>query len=293
MEIIGVDFSGARSDNNTWITRGRLDGDELVLQSCQPISRSELADMLANRPGPTIAALGYPFSVPQSFASFWHADAASMDELWPVATDIELADFIALRDDFVSRFGEPKRLCDIHYPESFSCLHKTNPNLVPMTFYGMRMLDRLWAAGCEVPPLGSEGRNGTVLLEVMPGAVLRCLGLPFKGYKNGMRASELRHEILDGLDGVKRFSLVKLRGLDEFKSLCLSTHDCLDSVVAALAAALWHLDRSLFRLPEVDPSGSLPPQVILEGWLYAPAMLREGDHTRVKNSNLLVRSTNG
>ena len=63
--------------------------------------------------------------------------------------------------------------------------------------------------------------------------------------------------------------------------------------MAALAAALWHLDMSLFRLPDVDPSGSLPPQVILEGWLYAPAMLREGKPAKVNNSNLLIRSTNG
>ena len=41
MEILGVDFSGARPDNNTWVARGWLDGRELVLESCRPVSRTE------------------------------------------------------------------------------------------------------------------------------------------------------------------------------------------------------------------------------------------------------------
>ena len=49
----------------------------------------------------------------------------------------------------------------------------------------------------------------------------------------------------------------------------------LGSFIAALAAALWSIDPSLFGLPNVDGDGqdplSLPGSVLrLEGWLYAP-----------------------
>ena len=55
----------------------------------------------------------------------------------------------------------------------------------------------------------------------------------------------------------------------------MSSHDCLDAVVAALAAALWSTDPGLFSLPNVDGNDgdplSLPESVLrLEGWLYAP-----------------------
>jgi hypothetical protein len=111
-----------------------------------------------------------------------------------------------------------------------------------------------------------------VLLEVMPGAVLRSLGLPYKGYKNGVRRLELRRTILDGLPQASRVGLPNLQG---FWDACMSSHDCLDAVVAALAAALWSIDPSLFGLPNVDGDGqdplSLPGSVLrLEGWLYAP-----------------------
>ena len=134
------------------------------------------------------------------------------------------------------------------------------------------MLARLWPAGCDVPPLPSQHAGKAVLLEVMPGAVLRALGLPFKGYKNGKRRLELRRTILDGLP---HLSPVRLPNLQEFREACMASHDCLDSVVAALAAALWSIDPGLFRLPSADgdpeDSLSLPDSILrLEGWLYAP-----------------------
>jgi len=144
--------------------------------------------------------------------------------------------------------------------------------MVPMTFRGMQMLARLWPAGCDVPPLPSQNAGKAVLLEVMPGAVLRSLGLPFKGYKNGKRRLDLRRTILDNLPDV---SPVGLPNLHEFREACMASHDCLDSVVAALAAALWSIDPGLFRLPSTDgdpeDSLSVPESILrLEGWLYAP-----------------------
>ena len=192
MEILGVDFSGAKTDDHTWVTRGRLDGHVLTLGDCKAVTRAHLAELLLQLPQGSVAALDFPFSVPQPFAQFWQPGASSMPELWAAASEIDLSQFLVLRDDFVARWGEPKRMCDLRFPECYSCLHKVNPNMVPMTFYGMRMLGPLWLAGCAVPPLYAARAGKAVLLEAMPGAALKALGLPHKGYKKGANALQLR-----------------------------------------------------------------------------------------------------
>ena len=272
MEILGVDFSGAAPDNNTWVAAGTLADGGLELRECFPAGRDRVAQMLIDLPSGSVAALDFPFSVPLLFADYWRPGAQDMTQLWTAAAAMEPAEFMKLRDDFVSQHGEPKRVIDRSHTEAYSCLHKVNPNMVPMTFRGMQMLARLWPAGCDVPPLPAQNAGKAVLLEVMPGAVLRSLGLPYKGYKNGVRRLELRRTILDNLPNV---CPVGLPNLQEFRETCMSSHDCLDAVVAALAASLWSIDPSLFGLPNVDGDGqdplSLPGSVLrLEGWLYAP-----------------------
>ena len=169
MQILGVDFSGAQTDRNTWLARGSLWGNTLSLESCRPVSRAELTDELAKCAGPTVAALDFPFSVPREFARFWQPEKApifetlifeTMPDLWAAAAGMDWNDFSALRDAFVARYGELKRSCDP--PESYSCLHRVNPNMVPMTFRGMQMLHRLWTGNTanpmSVPPLPDRSR---------------------------------------------------------------------------------------------------------------------------------------
>ena len=281
--IVGVDFSGAKSDNATWVTQARLEGQSLLLLSSQSMPRADLADLLPSLPAGTVAALDFPFSVPHEFAQFWVPQAAKMPTLWREAAGIDYEEFLSLRDVFCSQHGEPMRRGDLYFPECYSCLHKFNPNMVPMTFRGMQMLHRLWNEGCRVPPLQESGRNGPVLLESMPGAVINSLDLPHKGYKNGRQRLELRQQVLDGLQGRSR---VNIKNLADFWGQCLESHDCLDSVVATVAAALWVRDSSLFRRPG-DANGEVPflnrrqasPGAMamdeidaarLEGWIYAP-----------------------
>ena len=270
MEIVGVDFSGARPDNNTWVAQGRLDGRGLVLDSCRAVSRSQLSCLLEDLPGGAVASLDFPFSVPLEFARFWRPEAQTMPDLWSASAAMTLEEFMSLRDTYVAERGEPKRLGDLHHPESYSCLHKVNPNMVPMTFYGMRMLSGLWPKGCDVPPLALQKMGKGVLLEAMPGAALRALGLPFKGYKNGARANVLRLQILTELP---RRSSIPMPNLGEFHQLCMGSHDCLDAVVAALIAALWCTNRDLFRHPEHEGPEAPNSTAALEGWLYAPVYL--------------------
>ena len=280
--VVGVDYSGAKTDQNTWVTQGTLNGGVLTLISCKRTPRAELATLLAALPNTAVAALDFPFSVPTSFATQWRPKASTMPELWDAAAAINLSDFMVLRDNFVAEHGEPYRRGDFYFPECYSCLHKANPNMVPMTFRGMQMLHDLWQKGCQVPPLPDNGRNGLVLLESMPGAALRAFGLPFKGYKKGRSAVELRGEILNGL-AMK--SGIEIANLADFRDECISNDDCLDSVVAAVAACLWANDQTLFRVPQSGPGdatkrGGTPgpdenelQRARLEGWLYAPVFL--------------------
>ena len=286
--ILGVDFSGAKSDKNTWVTRGTLSGNSLEISSCEPTPRAELAILLGSAPKNTIAALDFPFSVPKEFASYLLPSAEDMPELWNATANMEFQDFMALRDGFVLEHGEPYRRGDLYFPECYSCLHKANPNMVPMTFRGMQMLDGLWRSGCRVPPLPNGTRTGPLLLESMPGAALRALGLPFKGYKKGQNALSLRRQILDGLGTM---SGVGLPNLSRFRDYCLESDDCLDSVAAAVAACLWNKDPTMFRLPQDGPGdvsrrgGTPNPNenelrtAQLEGWLYAPVFLSSLDRS--------------
>ncbi|MDA0263948.1 MAG: DUF429 domain-containing protein [Chloroflexi bacterium] len=283
--VVGADYSGAKTDTNTWATLGVLDGGVLTLESCRRVTRGQLAALLESLPGTAVAALDFPFSVPGRFAQEWLPGASAMPQLWEGAAGMEYGDFLSLRDRFVAQHGEPLRQGDLYFPECYSCLHKANPNMVPMTFRGMQMLHRLWQAGCRVPPLpGDDSREGPLLLESMPGAALRAFGLPFKGYKKGRRAMELRERILDRLSAR---SGVPIEGLDRFKDVCLAVDDCLDSLVAAVTGCLWAGDHKLFRSPSDGPGGvtrrgGVPGSgenelttARLEGWLYAPVFIDE------------------
>ena len=269
--ILGVDFSGAKGDRNTWLAQGTAHQGSLTLEDCRPISRADLAALLEQTPLPAVAALDFPFSVPQSFAQFWAPTAEAMPDLWRIAARLDLPEFIDLRNRFVAQNGEPKRLADSYHPECYSCLHMVNPNMVPMTFRGMQLLDRLWQTSCSVPPLDAANRDGPVLLEAMPGAALRTFGLPFKGYKNGNNASNLRRVIWDQLAAR---SGVPIEGLEQFQALALNSHDCLDAIAAAVVAVLWLRDPSLFRCPPAPGEDNFDPVVLLEGWLYAPVFIQ-------------------
>ena len=285
--ILGVDFSGAKADKNTWVTQGVLEDEILALVSCQAMPRAALTALLASLSGSAVAALDFPFSVPRDFAARWQPGADAMPDLWEAAAGMEFGDFMSLRDSFVGEHGEPLRRGDLYFPECYSCLHKANPNMVPMTFRGMQLMNGLWRAGCRVPPLPDQGHAGPLLLESMPGAALRAYGLPFKGYKKGQHSIELRRKILDGLVAC---SGVTVTNLERFNDECMGSDDCLDSVVAAVTACIWVKDLTLFRLPQdgpgdatrrggtPDPDGNELTTAWLEGWFYAPVFLNPPEY---------------
>ncbi len=270
--IIGVDFSGARSDRNTWLIRGKLTRDgALLLDGAQPIRRAELYDLLPTLSTPAVAALDFPFGVPSRFASFLSPEhlPSDMPALWRTVASMNQAEFIAARNAFVVSHGEPKRAGDgKHHPESYSPLHNVNPNMLPMTYAGIQMLHQWhqdYPLRWHVPPLPSPAPAGETVtfLELMPGALLKSLSMPYKGYKRGQQSTQRRTAILNGLAPK---SGIPLPNLDKVRADSLANDDCLDSVVAAVGAAMWAQDCTRFRHPQPDEL----PDAILEGWIYVP-----------------------
>ena len=272
--IIGIDFSGAKSDRNTWVAHGQMTSEgTLEFEGANMIRRKDVVNLLIAVSTPTIAAIDFPFSLPREFADFLNAgsDLKTMPDVWRIIDDMSLENFYAARDAFVGRFGEPKRAGDAaHYTESFSPLHKVNPNMLPMTYWGIRMLHRLYTDSPErwaVPPIPaarSQAKSVT-LLETMPGAFLKSIGAIHKGYKKP-RSTQQRDERRNAiLDTVQRNSGLVLPNLSELRDDCVASDDCLDAVVAAVAAARWVQNLNYFRHASADEMD----MARLEGWIYA------------------------
>ena len=213
--IIGVDFSGGVEDNKTWFAEGELIGKSLRIKRCQPISREELTNKLAECSEPLVAALDFPFGVPKEFADYLDVEPEdrNMTTMWEyVFKEIKSVDgFTKLRCKFLKdKKAAPKRAGD---PKgSFSPLAKSPIDMAPMTLYGMKMLYQLYGDGSKfcIPPLCRErnSRSRPTLLEVMPKKVLESLHL-YKPYKtarteqNAIRCRQNRRFILDGLTKLK------------------------------------------------------------------------------------------
>ena len=121
-------------------------------------------------------------------------------------------------------------------------------------------------------------RSGPQLLETMPRVLLRTFCLPAENYKkpnksNGRNPKRVRRQILDGL--IARPD-VSLKIADQFQENCIEDDNCLDSLVAAIGAARWAMDKSQF----LHPRESIPPKeeikaARLEGWIYAPKPIKK------------------
>ena len=135
-----------------------------------------------------------------------------------------------------------------------------------MTYRGMELMAVLHDAGWSVSPIGPDNSDSRTAIEVMPGATLKALSLPHKGYKKGRNRFEMRRRILDGLTKGTR---VRVAGLAELSETCMTIDDALDAVVAAFTGALWVAARDAFRLPSDEERN----QANMEGWMCVPAFL--------------------
>ena len=300
VQVMGVDFSGGREiqGSGTWITEGQFENGKLAIQCSRPTSRSELEQLLNGLPDNSVATLDFPFSVPKDFGEHWKQGATEMPDLWRAAACTDWDGFLTMCKDWIdaqSRGSKhPLRIGDLRSTKPLSSL---NTLLMPMTFYGMQMLHRLWKSDrrFRVPPLrvraGADDRPE--LVEIMPGAALAAIGLPSDGYKNvskTIKESDIannRRQILGELEDRTDIEIVNL---DLFRGTFLSHHDGLDSLVAAVLACRWKVNERQFHHPSGAPTdcSQLPsparcqrafegalamPQrdaARLEGWMYVP-----------------------
>ena len=274
--IIGIDYSGAKDDRNTWVAQGRLTPEgALVFEGANMIRRKDVVNLLIAVSAPTIAAIDFPFCVPQEFAEFLNTggDLKAMPDVWRIIDDMSLDDFYAARDAYVKHFGiEPKRAGDAaHFSERLLAAAQGEPEHGSDDISGHSHAARAVLKDLSrwiVPPLETPGNQAetVTLLETMPGAFLRAIGTIYKGYKKPKSAAlrdERRNTILDA---VQLNSGIALPNLSELREDCIANDDCLDAVVAAVAAARWARNPARFR----HPSPAELAAAKLEGWIYVP-----------------------
>ena len=279
-QILGVDFSGAMKTNSTAVTKGILRNGVLELEWCYPLSKKredalgELECQLLGLNKNAVAAMDFPFSVPCAFAHWLAPGVSTMRETWAAAKDKGYSEFERLARCFVRRHGEVMRRGDVNFGGPSSPLHEVNPAMLKMTYYGMCLLHKLRKAGFRVPPLDDDGCDGPTLLETMPGVLLRSFKLPARNYKSKNKTNcghpkRVRCEILGRL---QEGSGVEIKNLDWVRETCIDNDNSLDSLVAAIGAALWVQDKSQFLSPrESIDSNEEIKAARLEGWIYAPA----------------------
>ena len=275
--VVGVDFSGARAEGGTWITEGRIaSSGDLIIERVQPIRRVDLHTFLIGAPQGTVVALDFPFGLPievlESFFKDLDLSNAIMADVWPLIGAMTREEYETKCRELVSRTHKhPKRTGDHRHTVSMSPL---NVRMIPMTYHGIELLNSVHQANPDlwwVPPLdpGPTALERVTLLEVMPGAFLRRLGFDtqtVKGYKNASDSLLNRERIIAELSSRARYAKVNVLNLSDFRWGIKAIDDCLDSVVAAIAAASWAGNQSVFRHPEPEEM----KDARLEGWIYAP-----------------------
>lgn len=271
--VVGVDFSSAAKNHDTWFAQGHLEDGTLVMDTVQPIRREDLFGLMLGLSTPAVAAMDFPFGMPESFLLQIGItdDYKSIEEIWPILAYSDWQDLEEIAAEFVSEHNEPKRVVEYYYPESKSTLHRTNPDLLRMTHKGSDLLHRWWDHTSRPPwhllplqPPQEPREKQVTVMETMPGAFLRSIGLPYRYYKGaGQKAVQNREFTLTEL-GAK--SGIALPNLTEWWYACRANSDCLDAVVAATCAAAWWQHAEDFRSPEQQEKAAAQR----EGWLYAP-----------------------
>ena len=283
--IAGVDFSGARDvPNQTWLAVGRLDSMGLEIMELRQTGSHKLPGELAALAQLKAVGLDFPFSLPADFLRFCaekgsHAPFQSWQEVVEHLVFVTFDDFLALVKEFEK---ESKRLTDLAYRAiAKSPMHRAAPSMVQMTYQGMRLLAGLDPSKFAVLPFQDAGGSRVSVLEVFPRATLWSLSLPDSGYKgkekkDREKVEALRRDVLMQLTQLreKKGAICKdYPRLSVGKSLqhvAIDSADALDALVACYTTAIWATAPVLFA----DPFSVDNEDVLLEGWIYAPASSR-------------------
>lgn len=284
MLVGGVDFSGAKTDpNDTWLVTGELGSLGLKIRSVKNTGARALIKELDSMAELTECALDFPFGLPVEFMRFL-AKKLEVDEFaeWQSLAErlvfMELEEFKAYADEYGI---DAKRHTDkIALRAAKSPLHQVNPSMIQMTFYGIKMLTQLNPDRYYVLPFQDEKEDGCAMTEVYPAEILSLLNLPWRGYKGKDKqgrdkALEVRREIVNGIvylreNGGAKFKECPRVSIDNtLKGQIIASDHAVDAFAACYSAAIRRTTPSLFP----DPLDSDNVNVLLEGWMYAPAAL--------------------
>jgi hypothetical protein len=222
------------------------------------------------------AGLDCPFSLPAEFTCFLSKELEQPEfQSWQsLAEQIVFMPFEKFQELAKAFKKEPKRVTDkASCAQALSPLHRGNPSMLQMTYYGIRMLASLDPARFYVLPFQEPMEKGAGVIEVYPRATLKCLGLPDSGYKSKEKKDHdkmqsARHKILHGLLGLQSNEKFKacprLILNSKLEHQCVDSDHALDALLACYATALW-LDNPGHC---ADPFESDDNNVLLEGWIY-------------------------
>lgn len=285
MLVGGVDFSGAKTTpNDTWLVTGHLGSMGLEVASVKNPGSLALAAELDALPEIRTVGFDFPFSLPVDFMRYL-ARKLEVDEFqeWQ---ELAMKLVFMTYEQFsaiTAEFEATKRFTDKNAGrQAKSPLHQVNPNMVPMTFHGIRLLARLNPSRYAVIPFQSASGSLCTVMEVYPREILWLLGVPDQGYKTkdkktAEKTLAVRREIVDGLlnlrekGGAKYQGCPRLNMTNAIKGQIIASDHALDALVACYAAGLYFANPELFP----DPLDFDNDCVLTEGWIYAPSKLNK------------------
>jgi hypothetical protein len=276
-KVAGADCSGSKEiPNETWLALGTLSGNKLEVSSIQKTGMQALGKELNGVADLYAVGLDCPFSLPAEFMSFLARELEQPEfQSWQtLAEQIVFMPFEKFQELAKSFKKEAKRLTDkLSCAQALSPLHRANPSMQQMTYYGIRLLASLDPGRFYVLPFQEILEKGAAVIEIYPRATLKCLCLPDSGYKSKEKKDRdkmqsARHKILQGLLGIagneKYRNCPRLILNTKLEHQCVDSDNVLDALLACYATALW-LD-SPSRC--ADPFASNDDNVLLEGWIY-------------------------
>ena len=279
--VAGVDFSGSKAvPNETWLAIAELTDSGVEIQKLTHVGSHKLAQVLTDNERLLVAALDFPFSLPNEFTS-WVAQKAdkqdfqSWQEIAMHLAFLSFETFYALVEEF---HKEPKRYCDKQtMPMAISPLHRGNPSMVQMTYQGIHLLARLNPEKFRILPFQDATAETCQVIEVYPSATLCALGLPFKGYKS-VEKKDREAMFAQRKAMIRQLESLKARGGERFRDLpqllinahdestTITSHDAFDAVIACYTAGIFAMNAKSF----VDPLENDTLDVLTEGWIFQP-----------------------
>ena len=132
-------------------------------KECKPIRREDLYSLMLRLPVPAVAAMDFPFGLPQEFLPHIGVtdNYKTIDEIWTILAYTDRQDLEDVAAEFVRDYSEPHRVVERHYPESSSTLHRVNPDMLPMTYLGARLLSR-WVGPQRPSPMACVATGATL-----------------------------------------------------------------------------------------------------------------------------------